>query len=311
MTDTKERIVKNWADDDDEDDDHHFEEEDSNGLRERVKFTTNSKGQKIKTTTKVRVHTLRSKTPKRVEARKNLPRFGDAHIGEENVTLPSRDWISLEHPNEQLIEDVDDPSLAKTLANFIIKQQETKLRLDMEYDDVIEDRPKDDKIWPDADQSSQQGRYVAPGGRITTGGSSSLAAMAATGNDQQSENTIRVSNLTKNVTDEDLLELFSHFGRVHRVSLPRDKDGNKEPRGFAYIAYVDRKDAEKAMEGLQGYGYDHLIIKLEWAKPTSGGGKDLGGGNGLSSGFVSGYGKQLAQDSKEKIVTFSQANMGR
>jgi translation initiation factor 3 subunit G len=305
MADTKERIVKNWADDDDEDDDHHYEEEDSNGLRERVKFTTNNKGQKIKTTTKVRVHTLRSKTPKRVEARKNLPRFGNAHIGEENVTLPSRDWIALEHPDDQLIEDVDDPSLAKTLANFIIKRQETKARLDMEGNDVNE--PNSDTNEPQ--QSGTDGKYVPPGGRTGASGSS-LAALA---DNNQSESTIRVSNLTKNVTEDDLHDLFSHFGRIHRVALPGivGKDGKKETRGFAYIAYVERKDAEKAMEGLQGYGYDHLIIKLEWAKPTSGGGKDNGGGNGLSSGYVTGYGKQLAQDSKEKFHTFSQVGVGR
>ena len=44
------------------------------------------------------------------------------------------------------------------------------------------------------------------------------------------------------------------------------------------------------------YGYDHLILKLEWARPNTP--KDP-----ASSGteFRSGYGKALAQDTKEKV----------
>ena len=47
------------------------------------------------------------------------------------------------------------------------------------------------------------------------------------------------------------------------------------------------------MEALQGYGYDHLILKLEWAKPNNN--KDM------TTEFRSGYGKAVAQDTKEKV----------
>lgn len=41
-----------------------------------------------------------------------------------------------------------------------------------------------------------------------------------------------------------------------------------QSRGFAFVSYYQKSDAESAMQGLQGYGYDHLILKLEWAKPS-------------------------------------------
>lgn len=238
--------------------------------------------------------------PLRVKERKNLPRFGEAKVGEENVTLPSRDYILMEHPDDQINEDTDDPMLAKTLANFISKQNETRIAraYDIEEEKPLKAEPEGDK--PKAD------KYVAPGAR---GGAqpSTSSSMDRDG----TENTLRVSNLTKAVTEEDLRDLFERFGRIHRISLPRVEDartGEKTPRGFAYIAFANRENAEEAMNRLQGYGYDHLIIKIEWAKPNKdgGGGGGGAGGRGMSSGFYSGYGKQLAQDTTEKTSFFSQ-----
>ena len=51
------------------------------------------------------------------------------------------------------------------------------------------------------------------------------------------------------------------------------------------------------MEALQGYGYDHLILKIEWAKPSA---KPDEAGGGATQ-FRSGYGKALAQDTTEKV----------
>lgn len=41
-----------------------------------------------------------------------------------------------------------------------------------------------------------------------------------------------------------------------------------QSRGFAFVSFLQKADAEAAMKALQGYGYDHLILKLEWAKPS-------------------------------------------
>jgi len=47
--------------------------------------------------------------------------------------------------------------------------------------------------------------------------------------------TLRVNNLTKNVTEDNLHELFSPFGSINRITLPLAED--KSTRGFAYIVY--------------------------------------------------------------------------
>ena len=44
------------------------------------------------------------------------------------------------------------------------------------------------------------------------------------------------------------------------------------------------------MENLQGFGYDHLILKIDWAEPSN---KDPSENNSMK--YASGYGKALPQ----------------
>lgn len=226
-----------------------------------------------------------------MENRKNLSRFGDAKIGEENVTIQSRDFVLIEHPDDQLNDDSADPTLQKTLANFISKQQERGYARENglgEDLDTIQEADNADNL--------NVGKYVAPGNRGRIGGTADASGREKEG----TENTIRVSNLTKAVTEADLRELLERFGRIHRVSLPSitKPDGSKEPKGVAFIFYFKHEEAQEAFDKLQNHGYDHLILKLEWAKPP----KDLGSGGGTDDRYRQGYGKNLIQDTKEKVL---------
>jgi len=79
---------------------------------------------------------------------------------------------------------------------------------------------------------------------------------------------IRVSNLSENVVEGDLQDLFKHFGTIARIYLAKDKQTN-QCKGFAFINYYKKEDAAKAIDAINGYGYDHLILNVEWAKPPS------------------------------------------
>ena len=37
-------------------------------------------------------------------------------------------------------------------------------------------------------------------------------------------------------------------------------------QGFAFVSFASREDAANAIKNLNGFGYDHLILKVEWAK---------------------------------------------
>lgn len=80
--------------------------------------------------------------------------------------------------------------------------------------------------------------------------------------------TIRVSNLPEEAAETDIQELFRPFGKVMRVFLAKDK--NKQvSRGFAFVTFANKDDAQKAIWSVNDFGYNHLILKVEWAKPSN------------------------------------------
>lgn len=99
---------------------------------------------------------------------------------------------------------------------------------------------------------------------------------------------LRISNLTKDAEEMDLRELFKSFGRITRVFIAKE-DVTGESRGFAFVTFQERDDAERALEQLNGHGYGYLILKVEWAKPRK----------INQRAYYSGYGKALPQTSKK------------
>ena len=77
--------------------------------------------------------------------------------------------------------------------------------------------------------------------------------------------TIRVTNLSESTRESDLEDLFRPFGRLSRTYLAKDKMTGLS-KGFAFISFHDQKHAEEAIRRMNGFGYDHLILKVEWSK---------------------------------------------
>ena len=89
---------------------------------------------------------------------------------------------------------------------------------------------------------------------------------------------IYVSNLSFNVTDEDLNEYFAEYGEVSSAKVILDKFTQKS-RGFAFVEMAD-KAGEDAMKELDGSNLDGRTISVAKAKPKSSNG---GGGGGSFS----------------------------
>lgn len=235
-----------------------------------------------KVVTRVKTVTVKSVINDQVRRRKKLARFGLALGNDENVTLQSVDEVHIEKPGRA--SDQDSAALVNALTAAISKRGNNAGGA-ASNDFWKKKRENFTGSNISATGTAAPGVFVPPHKRAGHSGSSSM-------NDRDSTPTLRVTNLSPDTKDLDVRELFNRFGRVTRVYLAKDKITGLS-RGFAFVSFDSKKDAQTAMENLDRYPYDHLILRVEWAKPSVK--KDPGASGGLSSSFTSGYGKALPQ----------------
>ncbi|KAH9302494.1 hypothetical protein KI387_014077, partial [Taxus chinensis] len=80
------------------------------------------------------------------------------------------------------------------------------------------------------------------------------------------ENSDRVTNLSEDTRDVDLHKLFKLFGHIMHVYVAMDQKTGVS-RGFIFVNFVNREDTHRSINKLNGYHYDNLILKVEWATP--------------------------------------------
>jgi len=101
-----------------------------------------------------------------------------------------------------------------------------------------------------------------------------------------------VGNLSYNVTEPELREVFAESGRnVVEVKIVMDRDTGR-PRGFAFVEMGSDDDASQAIQSLSGREVQGRAINVSEARertPRSGGG-GFGGGGGYSGGRGGGGG---------------------
>ncbi|CAI0555590.1 unnamed protein product [Linum tenue] len=78
--------------------------------------------------------------------------------------------------------------------------------------------------------------------------------------------TLHVDSLSRNVHVGHLREIFSVYGEVANVDLAMDRVVNL-PRGFGYVEYKVRADAEKALLHMDGGQIDGNIVRVRFTLP--------------------------------------------
>ena len=93
--------------------------------------------------------------------------------------------------------------------------------------------------------------------------------------------SIYVGNLSYQVTQEDLNEVFTEYGEVKRVHIPTDRDTGRM-RGFAFVEMTSDSQEEAAISTLDGAEWMGRTLKVNKARERENrrGGSFNGGGRG-------------------------------
>ncbi|CAJ2512877.1 Uu.00g009960.m01.CDS01 [Anthostomella pinea] len=296
MASTKNR---DWADDD-EGDDVAIELpppqtiQNKDGTKTTISYRLNDQGQKVKTTRRIRLVTHREVVNPRVAERKHWAKFG---LSEKDGAGPQMDTTSVaeniifrlstnwKKDTKDEAKDPDANAMKDKLKDKTVKcricngehftarcpYKDTMAPVGAEgaAGDVAAGMGDDEQPGVGAAGAGKKGSYVPPAMRGGPGGSAAAGErMGGKYGERDDLATLRVTNVSEMAEEGELRDMFERFGRVTRVFLAKDRDTGLA-KGFAFISFADRGDAVKAAAKMDGYGFKHLILRVEFAKKAA------------------------------------------
>jgi len=247
-------------------------EEDKNGNRAAVRYVVRD-GKTYKEISLVKMRMVEKYVNTAALARMSMAKFGKAADASDYASAVAKEDVvteielnpTLKHKNVGDDEKFWEESIAiseaimgtadkkKWDANAVREQRE-----DTEKAAALDAAPPPAAAQMTRDEN-QKKAYVPPSLRNRT---------MTTMDQDKEESTLRITNLCEDVRDGDLEILLAPFGRRIKTFLARHKEGEKagQSKGFAFVTFAERKDAEAALKKLHGHGYDNLILQVYWAQ---------------------------------------------
>jgi len=77
--------------------------------------------------------------------------------------------------------------------------------------------------------------------------------------------TLKVNGLTYRTVEREVEKLFEKYGKINEVFIPKDRYSRRS-RGFAFVRFVDKLDAESAKSDVDRRIFDGRELRIEWSK---------------------------------------------
>lgn len=77
-----------------------------------------------------------------------------------------------------------------------------------------------------------------------------------------------VGNMSYDVTEEDLRQLFSQAGEIKEIAMIMDRD-TRRPKGFGFVEMATQAEAEKAMQMFNEHELQGRRLQVNIARPKT------------------------------------------
>lgn len=290
---TESKTKTNWADD--------VEEADAlppttrttgpDGIETIVEWKLNEEGKKVKVTRRIKRTKQQHTVSQPVAERKAWPKFG-AEKGQptgpntatttvgENMQFKIAVGKAAEENKEE--SEGDKVIKAKKIVCRLCKgdhftskcpYKETLEGIGMpggETDDFGAGPTPAEQAAASSSAPSTNGKYVPPSMRGAGAQASSDSRYPGAGGNRDDLPTLRVTNVSDDVEEEDLRLLFDKAiqgrGRIMRVYVGKDRETGQK-KGYAFVTCDSKDTAERAMQMLNGKGYANLILSVQFSQP--------------------------------------------
>ncbi|EEH19782.2 eukaryotic translation initiation factor 3 subunit G [Paracoccidioides brasiliensis Pb03] len=279
-----------WADDEEFDDAQTLPAQqvitNKDGTKTVISYRFNDDGKKVKTSRRIRTTVVKEHVNPRVAERRTWAKFGlekghppgpslhTTSVGENIIFRPSVNW-------KAQAKEAEKAGLEKGSIKDQLKDKKVKCRI-CSGEHFTARCPFKDTMAPVEESGSAAVDDMGderPAGSLGAGGNSYVPPHLRKGGAAAGERmggkyerddlaTLRVTNVSELAEEQEIRDMFERFGRVTRVFLAKDRETNMA-KGFAFISFQDRSDAARACEKMDGFGYRHLILRVEFAKKTS------------------------------------------
>lgn len=113
---------------------------------------------------------------------------------------------------------------------------------------------------------------------------------------------IFVGDLSPEIAASDLAKAFQDCGKITSVRIMKDNNTGKS-KGFAFVSFQNKTDAEKAIEDMNGQFIGHRQIRTNWASRRGPGDEGPGGARGQGMRQIS-YSEALTSSTNTNTTVY-------
>ncbi|KAK3788420.1 hypothetical protein RRG08_012595 [Elysia crispata] len=106
------------------------------------------------------------------------------------------------------------------------------------------------------------------GGGVGGGGGGGGSFPRGMGDNDETTTNIYVGNINPKMAEKELCEIFGKYGPLASVKImwPRTEEERSRGKNCGFVAFMNRKDGERAMNALKGKEVNGFEMKLGWGK---------------------------------------------